>query len=293
MPSKNIKRKGLLFDEYGALIREVHSENDKCYAVIAKCGHCGDGYFIPIMFTEKCKDIQNAIELVKATPMVKRDRKDCILEAFEITSFEKFCIESVNAHDPYLKGYLRKKTIEIDERKVINEETIKNPIESDFKHFNIKTADEYSSNYVLERYFAPYFLGSDLIFPKKVDTQQLLHDFIQRACIRYGMKKENPFFLGLYYRLYGEDNDLNIIKEKNYFYFNKYGEIISCEIPDSLIGPIEYRAQLIEENSSENEVAEEYFSGKLFERKTQTEKFNDRMKKHQDKINPGQEPERE
>lgn len=280
MPSRHIKKNGMIIDTSGAFVREVHSQNDKCYAVIVKCGHCGDGYYIPIMFTTKCKDMQTAIEYIKTNPMVKRDRKDCVLAAFEVTPFERFCIESINDHDPYLKGYLLKKTPEIDERKVAGEEIVENINKTDFKYFELKMSDEYDSRYVLERYFAPYCVGSDLIFPKKVDTQQLLHDFFQRACIRYGMKKEKPFFLGLYYQLYGENNDLKIIKDGNCFYYKKYGEIVACEIPDTLIKQIESNIQVTKMNKEEP--AEEYFSGKPVQRKSQAEKFNDRFKKYQE-----------
>lgn len=290
MPSKYTRREGKLFYNSGSLVDEVHSENDKYYAVIAKCGHCGDGFYIPIIFTEKCKDIQTAIELVKSAPKVKRDRKDFVLEAFEITKFQKFFIEAINDHDPYIKGYLLKKTLELEERRVVDEEVLKNPDEDRFRYVKFKTADSYDKKFVIERCFAPYQLGDDLIFPKRVDTQQLLHDFFQRATIRYGIAKDNPFFLGLYYQLYGEDNDLRIKKEKNRFYFNKYGEITSCEIPDSLLEKIEETLKQMEERV---EPLEEFSSERPIKLKSQFEKFNDRMKKHQDKINLGQEPERE
>lgn len=289
MAAKLHKREGYLISQTGGLIDNIRSDNDKCYAVIVECGHCGNGFYIPIMFTERCKDIKSAIEAVKTKPMVKRDRKDCVLEAFEITLFEKFFIESINNHDPYLKGCLKKDSDEINERRVMSEELANTMQESEYGYCNLKTADEYNKNYVLESYFAPYFLGSDLIFPKKANKKQLLHDFFQRATIRYGLLKESPFFMTLYYQLYGKDNDLKIVKDGNCFYYKKFGENIVCEIPDSLIEFVESNEQTQEEPERE-----EFFSGVQLQRKSQTERFNERFKKYQELNNLNQEePERE
>ena len=46
MPSKIILSERNAYNYNGNLILTLGAhENDKCYAVVAKCGHCGDGVF--------------------------------------------------------------------------------------------------------------------------------------------------------------------------------------------------------------------------------------------------------
>ena len=47
----------------GSPLKQISSDNDKRFAVITRCGHCGNGNFIPIMFPVYCKDIEAAIEV--------------------------------------------------------------------------------------------------------------------------------------------------------------------------------------------------------------------------------------
>ena len=51
MPSKNTKIDNRIVNEYGSTLLQIDYENAKEYAVIVKCGHCGDGYYIPVMFS--------------------------------------------------------------------------------------------------------------------------------------------------------------------------------------------------------------------------------------------------
>lgn len=294
MPKKNVNKNGFIInDTYGFIVDHLHSDNDKCYAVIAKCGHCGTGYFIPIMFTQKCKDIKTAIEATKATAMVKRDRKDCILDAFEITPLEKFCIDSINDHDEYLKGYLYRNTLEIEKRRVLGETMMSYYISENTKRaFQLRTAEEYDKFYVLEQYFAPYFQGGQMIFPRKVNREELVHDFIKSGCIRYGLLREKYFFVCLYYQLYGEDNDLKIIKHGNSLFYKKFGKIIECKIPENIAEQVNANIQAVKKK--EEKPVNNYSSNKPIQRKSQIDKFNERMKKHQEFNNSNQdEPERD
>lgn len=293
MSRVNIKKDGYLVnDVYGYVIDEIHSDNDKCYAVIAECGHCRKEYRIIIMFTQKCKDLKTAIEMTKSTPMVRRDKKNCIIDAFEITPFEKFCIDAINDHDEYLRGYLLKDTEEMLERRVLCEEMLPRVNDDAGRYLQVKTAEQYNKNYVLERYFSPFYQGEKLVFPQKVNRKDLVHDFIQRGCIRYGMLRNHYYFLALYYQLYGEDNDLRIEKRGNYFYYKKYDEIVACEIPENMLHQIETKMQVMPKE--EKQPTDEFVSARPIERKSQTEKFYERMKKHQEMINSNQgEPERE
>ena len=79
MPSKNTKIDNRIVNEYGSTLLQIDYENAKEYAVIVKCGHCGDGYYIPVMFSISAPDIDTAIQCVKTYPKVQRDKKDAVL----------------------------------------------------------------------------------------------------------------------------------------------------------------------------------------------------------------------
>lgn len=79
MANKNVRDGDFLRDKRGLVYASLGSEKDKCYAVIVKCGHCGRGFYIPIMFTTKANCVANAIEEIKMAPRVKREKQDCVL----------------------------------------------------------------------------------------------------------------------------------------------------------------------------------------------------------------------
>ena len=90
MANKNTREsfKGgqILRNEQGNAFAYLSGEG-KPYAVIVKCGHCGEGYYIPIMFTTIAESKELAAAAVKMNPRVKREDPSCILEVFEITGF--------------------------------------------------------------------------------------------------------------------------------------------------------------------------------------------------------------
>ena len=231
MPSKIIRDGDYLIDSFnGAPISKITSDDDsdKRFAVIVKCGHCGDGYFIPIMFTIMCKDVETAIERVKANPRVKRDKPNVVLGTFELTQHEQFFIQAINDHDPYLKGFQGKHDDQIRERRVYDELSRKY-MESRFydkrrDDVAIKTAEDYHPYYVLERFFAPRFNGERLLHQRKVVKDELLREFFMQNCIRHGIKKGEPFFLALYYQQYGKNNDLGVEYYNGYFTFEVDGK---------------------------------------------------------------------
>ena len=73
------------------------------YAVIAKCGHVGLGYYIPIEFAVVASSKEEAAALARQLPRVKHHHKDAIQEVREVSMEEYLVIVERNNHDPYLK----------------------------------------------------------------------------------------------------------------------------------------------------------------------------------------------
>ena len=283
MANKIIRDGEFLRDRHGGVFTSIGSDEErtKCYAVIVKCGHCGRGYYIPIMFTTRSNNVQNAIEDIKMTPRVKREKIDCVIDAFEITEREKFFIDAINDHDPYLKGYLEKESDLMNKRRIASHWT---------NEEDVKTAEQYSEFDVLARCFAPRKIGSRLVVPNRINKNELLQEFFKCATIRcsYDINKD-PFFMLLYYMQYGKDNDLGIKFKDNVLSFkgkNGKGEILLDE---------KYMKFVDRYGINCTEQKEEYFSGKFDERKTPSpmDKFKARLDKFkklsgQEEAEPGQ-----
>ena len=78
------------------------------YEVIAKCGHVGKKYYIPIKFAVIAKDGKEAAKLARQFPRVKHNHKDAILNVNKI-DYERYLeICEMNKNDPYLKCHSRK-----------------------------------------------------------------------------------------------------------------------------------------------------------------------------------------
>lgn len=267
MANKNIRDGNFLRNNKGGVYYSLGSDEDekKCYAVIVKCGHCGDGYYIPIMFTTKSNNVHTAIEDIKMTPRVKREKQDCVLDAFEISELEKFIIDAVNDHDDYLKGYVEKDSWRMEDRRIASFMS---------EDADVKTADEYHYYDVLARAFAPRRVGSELIVPTRINRKELLQEFFRCAAIRYGYKREDPFFPMLYYMQYGEENDMGIKFENNTLSYDFKNESFSYPIKENVLKYFERFGV----NESEKK-KEEYYSGKFEDSKAPSaiDKFNARM----------------
>lgn len=225
MPSKNSLQGEFLLDANGSPIERVKTGNDKNYAVILKCGHSGAGYFIPIMFTVACKDVQSAIKSAKLIGRVQRDRADCVLAAFEITSHERTFIECINDHDPYLRGMIGKDDDQVMDRRVHHEITASRDVGKEERNWDcVKTADDYKEYYVLERFFAPRYERGRWVTPNRVNKEELLKEFFVQNTIRFGAKRGQPFLLSLYYQEYGRDNPLGVTYDNGYIHLTLDGK---------------------------------------------------------------------
>lgn len=279
MANKMIRDGEFIRDKKGGVLASLGSDEErtKCYAVIVECGHCGRGYYIPIMFTTRASSVQNAIKDIKMTPKVKREKIDCVLDAFEITELEKFTIDALNDHDDYLLGYVEKDSKKMDERRIASF------IDDDI---TVRTADEYHYYDVLARAFAPRYVGSDLIVPTRINRKELVEEFMKVGAVRYGIKREDPFFPMLYFLECGEDNELGIKLEGNTLSYDFKGERFEYSLDEKFMKYVDKFG--VKETSKK----EEYFSGKFDESKqpSRIDKFNARFQKFQDRLKAEQKP---
>ena len=234
MPSKETIQGGYLLDANGSPIERVKTGNDKNYAVILKCGHCGAGYFIPIMFTVASKDIQSAVKSAKLLGRVQRDRSDCVLGAFEITPHERTFIESINDRDPYLRGMIGKDDDQIVDRRVYHEITDSRDSGKDHRNWSgIKTAEDYNPYYALERIFAPRYERGRWVTPNRVNKDEILDEFFLQNTLRFGIRKGQSYVLALYYQEYGKDNILGVEYDNGYIHFQSDGKKRTVAVSDN------------------------------------------------------------
>ena len=85
--------------------QETINQEVKYYAVTAKCGHVGRGYYILIEFGVGAKDAKEAARIARSIPRVKHDHKDAIRKVREISREEYLKIQYRNYNDPYLKAH--------------------------------------------------------------------------------------------------------------------------------------------------------------------------------------------
>ena len=268
MANKMMRDGEFIRDSKGGVFTSLGSDDErtKCYAVIVECGHCGRGYYIPIMFTTKANNIHNAIQDIKMTPKVKREKDGCVLDAFEITELEKFTIDAINDHDDYLLGYVAKDSSRMESRRIAlhwDDETA------------VRIADDYHYYDVLARTFAPRYVGSELIVPTRINRKELVEEFMKVGAIRYGIKREDPFFPMLYYMECGENNELGIKLEGNNLSYDFKGEHFIYQLNEKFMKYID------KFGIKKTEKKEDYFSGKYEDVKIPSpmEKFKARMDK--------------
>lgn len=295
MPSKLSVRGDDIVDAHGGVVRTMESTDGRDYVVIARCGHCGKGYYIPIMFTTNAKDEKTAIKNILLTPRVKRDQKMAVVCSFEITREERYFIESTNDNDPYLRGLLQTGDELMEIRKLPLEnmfDDIPRKREIIVDNLNINTRDDIPKYYVLERFLAPYYQGDNLIIPKKFNKEELLHEYFRQKTIQYGIEKIDSFFPALYYQRYGKDNDLGIVfhDEDGTVSFQSPNGLVRLLVPEGVLA----RLREILKKGENTIEGQEYFSGREINRSSQLDRFNRRMEKHKQVLSsngsqPGEE----
>ena len=190
---------------------------DKYFAIVAKCGHCGRGRYVPILFEVKARDKDAANEIIRNMPRVKSDDKEFILFLSEITYVEFLLINAINNHDPYLHSGPRKNA-EYKFRIIVDEHP---PKFCDKKRLlkELKTSSEYLPSQILQKYFAPNYVGDKLVYPHKVlnKGKEMLEEYYAYHTARIGFN-ENVYdrwhALSYYYQIFGPNNKLGIKFEK-------------------------------------------------------------------------------
>lgn len=229
-----LDNQNLMFNTLTGSAKLIENDGEiKTYAVVVKCGHCGKGYFIPILLGIHASSAKAAVEIARNLGRVKKGNKNNILAVCPISDLEYKAITAINDKDLFI---LSDGSLDIEEhvieRRVIMQETVddfeKNPHK--FKNFSIKdisevkTSDEYRDYHVLQRYFAPYKSGDRLVFPEKVNLRSLLDEYFYHQTIYYGMIKRHTTVLAYYLQLYGFDNDLGVKYANGMVSFkNKHG----------------------------------------------------------------------
>lgn len=72
------------------------------FEVIAKCGHVGKGYYIPISFAIIARNRSDAANVTRNKARVKHDRPDAIIAVNRLTKEEYEELKRQNEADPYL-----------------------------------------------------------------------------------------------------------------------------------------------------------------------------------------------
>ena len=129
------------------------------YEVIAKCGHVGKKYYIPIKFAICTVDGKEAARKVRLFPRVKHNHRYAILSVKKI-SYDKFLeIIRRNDEDPYLQCHsrheqnkilnLKERIYEDPQNKVIKEDK---KLRRDRISFKLKKAKELLNSYMEDEY---------------------------------------------------------------------------------------------------------------------------------------------
>ena len=199
------------------------SEKSHYYAVVIKCGHCGNGYFIPIIATIETKNKDFAIDLAKNLPRVKKSNKYSVMGMKEVSVEEFRLLQHINDCDKYLTGTNANELEDLYDRRVIMEEAImdlenygKNKRTFNYDRLDIKEAKDYAPKYVLQRYVAPTYMGEKLVYPRNINMYRMLDEYFYYNTFELGIKGGSTPALSLYYQIYGENNPLNIDYDDEY-----------------------------------------------------------------------------
>ncbi len=232
-----MQKKSVLFGKFSdeAIFKDLskrrnRGEGARFFAVIAECGHCGDGYYIPGLFVRSGYDEAAVREEVSFIPKVKSNKSSCIRGSFEISELEYFFINKLNKCDPYLEHsksmkddpeqFDRRNMIEFKAKDLVSKG--QDPMEH-----GLRTAEMFATEHVLERYCAPQINARGQIeYPRGVNKNQFLSEFFTektKAIIeKYkprrdkvdSFKEDRKYLLDIltfYLEVFGLDNPLGII----------------------------------------------------------------------------------
>lgn len=98
----------------------------KCYAVHCRCGHVGLNRYIEIVFAVVANNGKEAARKARMYARVKHNKKNAIIDCYEITREEYEKIIETNKNDPYLscKNIQEQRSIDGFESRIIKEEDV-------------------------------------------------------------------------------------------------------------------------------------------------------------------------
>ena len=173
--------------KYVRQIKEEKPNKIKQFIVVARGGHCGDGYFVPVVLPIWGKNLEHAEEMALEIPRIKHDQKGAIICAEERTGLETYLAKFIMDRDPYFTS----KDVgpsKLDDIKVVSPLRVdamykelydgRIPrIVRENKNFYVKTADQFEKRYVLQRHTAPKLIDGKLVFPKRINMDKLLVEY--------------------------------------------------------------------------------------------------------------------
>lgn len=219
--------KGRVIDSKTGTIKQLGADDVKKlkkYVVVAKCGHCGNGYYLPVAFSVFAKDKESAIMIARNIPRVKRDNKYYILGIKEISNPEITLVNLINDNDRFLvNDLLDEDNEEVQARRVIEDNMLDLVNEKsyvkidkykkrdrDITYFSTKTAEDYDESMVLQRAFAPIKNGDKYVCKRTVNMDEILRRYYAYAAHDLGVNKKCVVALLYYYEIMGENNDLGV-----------------------------------------------------------------------------------
>ena len=109
--------------ENEAIILNDTKNWQKYYAVHCRCGHVGLNSYIEIVFAVIAKNGKEAATIARRFSRVKHNKKNAIIDCYEITREEYDAIIKANKNDPYLKckNVQEQRLIEGFESRVVKE----------------------------------------------------------------------------------------------------------------------------------------------------------------------------
>lgn len=165
--------------------KQEFEKNCKYYIVAAKCGHCGNGYFVPILLPVSAKSMKEAIEKADNTPRVKHEKKGAVICAEKCSQSIYWMVRFINNTDIFMIE--AKSDYSDNERRIVLPQIIEEMQNAKYNNTgykkyidkvgNIKTADRYPEHLVLQRYFAPKYVNGKLEFPKRYNFDEILPQY--------------------------------------------------------------------------------------------------------------------
>lgn len=133
------------------------------YEVIAKCGHVGRKFYIPIKFAVCTINGKEAARQVRLFPRVKHNHKDAILSVKKINYSIYLEINKSNNEDPYLKCHSKqeqKRKCNLSGRLCIDEHNQEKKIDKSLRRnrvsFKLRKTKELLNSYMEDEYEYEY-----------------------------------------------------------------------------------------------------------------------------------------